>query len=707
MNGFMSGGCLRTGEGWNQSELDSTEAGRPDVTTSNEHNTGLSQDMADAHVSDPMQATTAEHEAAQVSPGDDRLVSLLEDHIAVHADYIQSDRATLYSPPTLHSDRLLKTFDDVHAGLVVLGYNLDNPVPWERLGIHWDEGPLPDENVIENRLRLAVQLLSAAARHQPEAASKCNTLSKSMQADASNCLAMLPALARARRQRTLSMVPRHKEVEMRLLQYLRHRGSQVGDEWLLVQLSNLQQANLSDLHAQPLAARALLDKLGKDPAAGAKALEDTGAQAWLCWAPEDATTAGRWAAMHKVLSARRPLRRLSLLVSRPIFPGRLPVADLLDYWRPAVLKTDLAKRIESLQLLEPPVRVMISDKSGPRVVDQHLAILTLNNVDCDLPNPELVNWAGTVTKDLAQEAVVLDFPQDNETAILGALSTAALRGMGAWSRSRPSPADRNDRRVMYGYTGTATYLSPLEVEVLIRDVRSRLQGIAGVAIGHTTVMRDAGALVMDYTTAAGAAALTHFCDQVIFLTAHLGVLTTSTPRSTWESALTHQAEQDAEDRITKLSWRRSTRRGGVWAAPQVLSKNNAATMMDDWHGVAGPSRCNIHVQFRGDAGDDPSTILEHLTTQLTAACGCQWTPVAMDATLLPQQIAPVRGRHGHWDGGFLLVSANPAMTQQVASILNGLCFAGSMGPQRLQVQINHDYAGTSVRRQGNGARRRR
>eukprot|EP00959_Pyramimonas_sp_CCMP1952_P227406 4754554-Pyramimonas_sp.AAC.1 len=40
-----------------------------------------------------------------------------------------------------------------------MGFALSSSLPWGRIGICWDEGPLPDEAPIEAQVRIATSLL--------------------------------------------------------------------------------------------------------------------------------------------------------------------------------------------------------------------------------------------------------------------------------------------------------------------------------------------------------------------------------------------------------------------------------------------------------------------------------------------------------------------------------------------------------------------
>eukprot|EP00959_Pyramimonas_sp_CCMP1952_P223529 4673438-Pyramimonas_sp.AAC.1 len=84
---------------------------------------------------------------------------------------------------------------------------------------------------------------------------------------------------------------------------------------------------------------------------------------------------GRWLATLRLIRDTTPAAQLSLLTVRPVLPGGLSPTEILDFWSPTLLQGEGGKRAESIVLLEPPVRVLIDGELGPRVADQHLAMI--------------------------------------------------------------------------------------------------------------------------------------------------------------------------------------------------------------------------------------------------------------------------------------------------------------------------------------------
>ena len=243
--------------------------------------------------------------------------------------------------------------------------------------------------------------------------------------------------------------------------------------------------------------------------------------------------------------------------------------------------------------------------------------------------------------------------------------------------------------------------------MLVRDMRNQLGHFTGVAFGHTRLMHDPAAHVVEFTCPEAVTSLPDHWDQLIILSQRKGVLVTSTPKATWERTLTNQATAQQAARITRLTWRRSTRGGRAWVIPQAINQHASSQLREDWSGMTGPSRCTIHIQVKGDAGTDPNRIMHQLLQKLTQCSGIQWSAAAAGEIPRPGQLAPVSGQGGGWDGGFVAETSNPEQTQAVARMLNGLCFAGAAGAHWLNVELQHDHGHRSARgRQGNEGRRR-
>ena len=56
----------------------------------------------------------------------------------------------------------------------------------------------------------------------------------------------------------------------------------------------------------------------------------------------------------------------------------------------------------------------------------------------------------------------------------------------------------------------------------------------------------------------------------------------------------------------------------------------------------------------------------------------------------------------------MIECSNPLVTRKGATLMNGLCFAGTAGINRLRVGMQHDYQQQAMNksRPGNGGRRR-
>ena len=124
-----------------------------------------------------------------------------------------------------------------------------------------------------------------------------------------------------------------------------------------------------------------------------------------------------------------------------------------------------------------------------------------------------------------------------------------------------SPSHRDGRRVIYGYTVRATTSPALETMLLIRAVKSQVSLLPGIAISHTTIMEDPGALIVEFTEPEAVTSQQAFFDQLLLLNPRRGVLVTTSSQASWERLLTHQSENKQQPQVLKLSWR-TTRKGG-------------------------------------------------------------------------------------------------------------------------------------------------
>ena len=96
---------------------------------------------------------------------------------------------------------------------------------------------------------------------------------------------------------------------------------------------------------------------------------------------------GRTVSAFKRVQQCSPNARMTLVVQRPQLPGQPSINALTDYWDTPLLAGDMGKRVASITLVEPPVRVAVEGLHGPRVQDQHLALITYGDTRGDLPLP--------------------------------------------------------------------------------------------------------------------------------------------------------------------------------------------------------------------------------------------------------------------------------------------------------------------------------
>ncbi|CAK0864226.1 unnamed protein product [Prorocentrum cordatum] len=103
------------------------------------------------------------------------------------------------------------------------------------------------------------------------------------------------------------------------------------------------------------------------------------------------------------------------------------------------------------------------------------------------------------------------------------LETHPWAGISCWSTPVPSTSDRLHRLVVY-QDGKSVRTS-----IFLDMTRARLRNIADCAIGHTNMLHDPGALIVDYTAPAGVFACRQLYDELVLLTAKRGVLIVHRP----------------------------------------------------------------------------------------------------------------------------------------------------------------------------------
>jgi hypothetical protein len=302
--------------------------------------------------------------------------------------------------------------------------------------------------------------------------------------------------------------------------------------------------------------------------------------------------------------------------------------------------------------------------------------------------------------------MVIDFDRTHEHNIYEALELLRFDMIHAWSRTSPSPADTRYRGTVYGYLKEEA--TELHCTLLARTLQAALASFPHTVVGHTGLLRDPGALIMDSLGPAGMLATAHLSDQMLLLSPRKAALITSSRHSDWEEALTEQANGHETERVFRLAWRRSTRGGRAWATPMTITPQQRAALTSDWQGVAGITRSTVYIQTKGNLDITPDQLGAHLAERLATWSGQPWSLQAMGTLPKPGQLSPVSGETGTWDGAFVLETRAPEQTEQLANYLNQHCIPSVNGPQRLRVEVRDDYSSTGRARprQGGGRRRR-
>jgi hypothetical protein len=370
-----------------------------------------------------------------------------------------------------------------------------------------------------------------------------------------------------------------------------------------------------------------------------KELHMVGATQVLLWAPLDGPTLGRWANTIKEVQKDIPTFMVHLLVQRPLLPGRARPADITDYWQSPLLKGDIGRRIQHISMLEPAVKVIMDGAAGPRLREQHLAIISVGHATehRELPWPRPAFWLRGAQIPDAVDGVVIDFPREAEDRVKE-ITKLAFAGISGWSRALPSPSDTEHRRMLIGYTNQP--FTSIEAVIVVRDLKTHLSSVPLLAIGHTQMLSDPGALVVDMLGPSSLLAQQDLLEQVIILSPKRAVMITNGAQDRWETIITGHSIAKDEHRITKISWRRSTRGGRVWVMPQTLTENQTAEMVGDWSATSGPGRGCILAQFAGDLLEDPQVVGHMLLFELERVTSVKWILLPSGAQPAPGEVAP-------------------------------------------------------------------
>lgn len=145
--------------------------------------------------------------------------------------------------------------------------------------------------------------------------------------------------------------------------------------------------------------------------------------------------------------------------------------------------------------MHPPLKVLEDDPIGPRLRERHVGIVAIGgDRRDDLPAPTCSTWVPECGQTQGADAIVLDFPCDWEDSVLRVVLQHTELAQG-WSSPLPSPSASSSRRVLYGYTDDKS--SGLHYLLVARQLQELLDGTPHLAIGHTSIMRDAGASLTD------------------------------------------------------------------------------------------------------------------------------------------------------------------------------------------------------------------
>jgi hypothetical protein len=243
-----------------------------------------------------------------------------EDHIADNAEDVLA-ATRLHGRPTFENvEQMFNNTELVVRCLGMLGFEPKAELPWQSLGIPWEEGPIPELIQIETRIRLVTQLLRMATNTATTTEVKhiyC-TLITDFQDAGANCIQQLPALTNNRRRKTKDVLPRVREVEGAFLHYLRDHCVDGQAASIQLQLSDLQEIPLNQMAASPLLARQWHECMHKTPQNAHELAKEQGLRSLVLWGPTDAPTAGRWMSAFRVMFQHLPYIRITIVLDRPL-----------------------------------------------------------------------------------------------------------------------------------------------------------------------------------------------------------------------------------------------------------------------------------------------------------------------------------------------------------------------------------------------------
>ena len=165
------------------------------------------------------------------------------------------------------------------------------------------------------------------------------------------------------------------------------------------------------------------------------------------------------------------------------------------------------------------------------------------------------------------------------------------------------------------------------------------------------MVQDRDALVAELTGPAAVRGIWGLCTGALLLSRDRLLLTTSSAKEAWESALTEMAARDPEDCVNKVQWRQSARARRMWVKPHRLDRDgrSARARARPEEGLEDP-RAAFLIQLRGGLGPDPNALLEALMAAVASESDTGLTRGRPGRVLQTGQWLELQGAAGRWQG---------------------------------------------------------
>ena len=498
----------------------------------------------------------------------------IESAIMEHAELVQAARAVNHNMGQIQTFTSLTDWSAAKQVLEFLAYCVDADDPWRLLGIPREEGPLPDQEMIERRTQLGTQFTSLrhTIKWTPSDQVAAEEFEKRLADSKRVCLIDLPRMQREKRNLRHKSVPRWMEPSPELTQFLHDRAVQsrlchkIG-----LHLSNLLKTDLSR-HGQVMSlseARTVHEALSKSAAECEQLLRSLGAGSLTLWAPGDSRTMAQLAATFLRLS-RQPgaTGTLHLVVPHEPYPGCITPAQIMDLWGHDLMSDKWKTIVQQIEFLRQPTRCVFSGSVGPQHHVKSISIFTLA-METQSTMTLTTQWRPTLASADSDLSIIVDCPRETEAATHRALRGISLKGLFGWSGPRRSlGSGRGEERVTFTGHFDATIVSKIELQMGILALR-KLPTLMSALIGTGIQFTDSASLLVEMGNPKAVTAAVDSLEQVVLVLPRLALMTTQHRRDYWQRILTEQLEADPTSAISAIRFRKSNG-GRPWTTPEAL-----------------------------------------------------------------------------------------------------------------------------------------